>query len=102
VYPPRPICPRCWQRDLPWEAATGTATLYSYTVNYKAWNPDVPVPYVIGMVELTEQAGLRLNTNIVNCDTGDVHIGMPLRVTFEQHGEHFVPLFEPDIIGHTP
>jgi uncharacterized OB-fold protein len=78
------------------------ATLYTYTVNHKVWNPDVRVPYVIGMVELMEQAGLRLTTDIVNCDAGDVYIGMPLRVTFEQHGEHFVPLFEPVIIGHTP
>ena len=102
VYPPRPICPRCWQRDLPWEATSGRATLYTYTVNYKVWNPDVRVPYVIGMVELIEQAGLRLSTNIVNCDVDDMYIGMPLHVTFEQQGEHFVPLFQPDIIGHTP
>jgi uncharacterized OB-fold protein len=102
VHPPRPICPRCWWRDIPWEATSGKATLYTYTVNHKSWNPDVEVPYVIGMVELPEQAGLRLTTNIVNCPAGDLHIGMPLRVVFEQQGEHFVPLFEPDSIGQMP
>lgn len=60
------------------------------------------VPYVIGMVELPEQVGLRLTTNVVNCAAEDLYIGMPLRVTFEQQGEHFVPLFEPDTIGRTP
>ncbi|HLM95038.1 MAG TPA: OB-fold domain-containing protein [Acidimicrobiales bacterium] len=102
LYPPRPACPRCWQRDLPWEATSGRATLYTYTLNHRAWNPDVPVPYLIGIVELAEQPGLRLTTNIVNCEAQDVVIGMPLRVVFEQQGEHFVPLFEPDRIGHAP
>ena len=54
VHPPRPICPRCWGRHLPWDATSGKATLYSYTVNRKPWNPDVEVPYVIGMVEVLE------------------------------------------------
>ena len=53
------------------------------------------VPYIIGIVELPEQTGLRLTTNIVNCAIDDVQIGMALRVTFEQQGEFFLPLFEP-------
>jgi len=102
VHPPRPVCPRCWARDPRWEATSGKGTLYTYTVNRKAWNPDVPVPYVIGMVELPEQAGLRLTSDIVHCDEGEIHVGMALRVVFERQGEHFVPLFEPDTLGHTP
>jgi len=95
VHPPGPMCPKCHGRELPWEATTGRATLLTYTENHKAWNPEVPVPYLIGIVELPEQAGLRLTSNIVNCAAGDVYVGMPLSVTFEQQGEHFVPLFEP-------
>lgn len=96
AHPPTLVCPKCWHRDLRWEATAGTATLYTFTLNHKAWNPDVPVPYVIAIVELPEQAALRLTTNIVNGAPEDLHIGMPLRVTFEQHGELFIPLFEPD------
>jgi len=96
VHPPGPACPQCHGRDLRWETTTGTATLFTYTVNDKVWNPVVPVPYIIGIVELPEQEGLRLTTNIVNCEVDDVHIGMELRVTFEQQGEVFVPLFEPE------
>jgi len=65
-------------------------------VNHQAYRPEVPVPYVIAIVELNEQQHLRLPTNIVNCPIEDVHIGMRVRVLFEQHGEIFVPLFEPD------
>jgi uncharacterized OB-fold protein len=78
-----------------WEATAGRATVLTYTVNHKTWNPAVPVPYVIAIVELPEQPGLRLTTNIVNCPVDRVAIGMSLRVVFEHHGECYVPLFEP-------
>jgi len=96
AHPPSPICPRCWGRTLCWDRTSGRGVLYTYTVNRRAWTPDVPVPYVLGMVELPEQAGLRLTTNIVNSDVEALYIGMPVRVTFEQQGSHFIPLFEPD------
>jgi uncharacterized OB-fold protein len=54
------------------------------------------VPYVIAIVELVEQDGLRFTTNIVHCPPDRVEIGMPVRVLFEEQGEVFVPLFEPD------
>ena len=55
----------------------------------------VPVPYVIAIVELDEQAGLRFTTDLVDCDPEEVYIGMPVEVTFEQTGEAWVPLFRP-------
>src|SRR5882762_11041161 len=56
VHPPRPVCPRCLSRDLAWEAVSGRATVASYTVNHQRWMPAMEVPYVIGLVELVEQA----------------------------------------------
>jgi len=62
-----------------------------------AWFPGQPVPYVIGLVELIEQDGLRLTTNIVNCPPERLAIGMPLRVTFEiLNDDVALPLFEPE------
>ena len=78
-------------------AVSGKGTLFSFTINYQPYRPEVPVPYVIGIVELDEQQHLRLPTNIVNCAPDDVQIGMRVRVVFEQHGDIFVPLFEPDV-----
>ena len=46
-----------------------------------------------------EQEGLRFTTNVVGCPPEDVHIGLPVRVQFEQHGEVFVPVFVPDRPG---
>jgi uncharacterized OB-fold protein len=96
IHPSRPICPRCHGRSLTVAQVSGRARLHSYTINHQAWFPGQPVPYVIGLVELEEQAGLRLTTNIVNCALERLAIGMPLRVLFEiVNDDVALPLFEP-------
>lgn len=96
IHPARPICPRCRGGQLDTRAVSGRARLHSYTINHKAWFPGQPVPYVIGLVELIEQAGLRLTTNVINCAVEQIEIGMPLRVVFEPLTDDIaLPLFEP-------
>ncbi len=97
IHPSRPICPRCRGRDLEFATVSGKAHLHSFTVNHQRWYPGQEVPYVIGLVELVEQAGLRLMTNVVNCPVDGVRIGMPLRVVFENVSDEVaLPLFEPE------
>ena len=74
---------------------SGDATLHTYTVNHQAWIPGFDPPYLVAIVELPEQEGLRLTTNLVNVDVDDVRIGMPVRVTFEHWEDVWLPLFEP-------
>lgn len=99
-HPPTPICPICHSKHLAFEAVSGKATLHTYTVNHQAWMPGPELPYVIAIVELPEQEGLRLTTNVVGIAPEDLEIGMPMRVTFEHHpdpeGDVYIPLFEPD------
>lgn len=95
IHPPAPICPVCHGRDVAPEAVSGEATLHTYTVNHQAWIPGFDPPYVVAIVELPEQEGLRLTTNLVGCPIADVRIGMPLRVTFEPWDDVWLPLFEP-------
>ncbi len=61
--------------------------------------PDVPVPYVIAIVELEEQTDLRIATNIVDCEPDSVYVGLPVEVRFERHevdgGTVFFPVFAP-------
>jgi uncharacterized OB-fold protein len=98
IHPSRPICPRCRGRELDRRAVSGRAVVHSFTINQKAWFPGQPVPYVIALVELVEQPGLRLVTNVVNCAIEDVHVGMPLRVVFENLNDDVaLPLFEPEL-----
>jgi uncharacterized OB-fold protein len=94
VHPPVASCPACAGR-LAAEAASGRGTVFTFTVNHQPFRPEVPPPYVIAIVELAEQADLRLPTNVVNCAPDRVACGMTVRAVFERHGEIFVPLFEP-------
>ncbi len=99
LHPPTPICPLDRSKRLAPEPVSGRATLASFTVNHHPWIPGVELPYIIGIVEIVEQAELRLTTNVVNCPPDAVQIGMELQVTFEHHedvnGDIWLPLFEP-------
>jgi uncharacterized OB-fold protein len=77
------------------EPVSGRGTVFTYTINHYQFHPDVPPPNIIALVELVEQAGLRIPTNIVGCEADDVRSGLPVQVVFERQGEIFVPLFEP-------
>jgi uncharacterized OB-fold protein len=97
VHPPTPLCPECLGRELAPEAVSGRATVYSYTVNHQPWIPGFDPPYLVAIVDIEEQAGLRLTTNLVRCEIEDAAIGLPVRVCFEERDEGiFIPLFEPD------
>jgi uncharacterized OB-fold protein len=74
---------------------SGRGTVFTFTVNHQPFHPDVPPPYAIAIVELVEQADLRLPANLVGCDPETVVIGLPVTVAFEQQGEHWAPVFTP-------
>src|SRR5204862_5054057 len=54
VHPPAPACPDDGSELRP-EAVSGAGTVFTYTVNRHPYNPAVPPPYVIAIVELPEQ-----------------------------------------------
>jgi uncharacterized protein len=93
-HPPAPVCPRCASDDVAPRAVSGRGTVMSFTVNQQAWMPELSEPYVVAIIELAEQAGLRLLSNVVGCDPHSVRIDQPVRVTFEQHEDVWLPLFE--------
>lgn len=95
IHPPAPVCPECLGKDVKAEAVSGRATLLTYTWNHQEWVPASDHPYCIAIVEIEEQSGVRLTTNLVNCSLEKVRIGMPVRVVFEQCDDVFIPLFEP-------
>jgi len=96
IHPPSPVCPNCLGRDQKPEAVSGRGTVVTFTVNHQVWNPLVATPYVIALVEIDEQPGLRLLTNIVECAPEDVKIGLRVRATFLEKEDVFFPLFAPE------
>ncbi|KAB0498056.1 OB-fold domain-containing protein [Pseudomonas moorei] len=81
---PRRHCPVCLEHDLSWREVDGAATLYSYTVTRIATLPDFidEMPQKLAVVELAE--GVRINTNLVGLDEGEIEIGMPLQPVFAE------------------
>lgn len=94
VHPPAPVCPTCLGRSLSPDVLSGRASVATFTVNHHPWDGSSE-PWVVAIVELDEQADVRLMTNIVGVDPDEVAIGMPVQVVFEDHDPVFVPLFEP-------
>ncbi|MGK5732085.1 Zn-ribbon domain-containing OB-fold protein [Streptomyces sp. URMC 124] len=81
---PRQFCPRCWSEDVVWEAASGRAALYTWSVVHVN---DLPpfggrVPYTAAVVDLAE--GPRMMTEVVGCHEGELRIGMALTVRFRE------------------
>ena len=85
IHPPPPICPACLSRRP--RGRGGVGPRRRCTPSRSTSSPGIPSldpPYVVAIVELPEQDGLRLTTNIVGCEPDDVRIGMPVQVVFER------------------
>ncbi|MDI3391260.1 OB-fold domain-containing protein [Pseudomonas sp. V98_8] len=95
-HPPAPLCAHCASFDVAPEAVSGKGKVLSYTINHQAWTPDLVEPYVVAIVELVEQPGLQFVSNVVGLPVTDVHIDMPVRVSFLNVEDVWLPLFEKD------
>jgi uncharacterized OB-fold protein len=69
--------------------------VYSFTVVRQAFDEAFlgEVPYVVALVELPEQAGLRVLTNLLEVEPDDVEVGMPVELTFETRDGQALPQF---------
>jgi uncharacterized OB-fold protein len=67
VWYPEPRCPRCGHHAMPWTPTSGRGTLYSWTVVEHTFLPAFAsiVPYVVGLVELHEDKGVRVAARIL-------------------------------------
>ena len=99
VHYPRPVCNRCQSTELVPEDVSGRGTLYAYTEVMQAFHPYFvdKLPYVLAVVELEEEPGLRVTTNIVDHEGVQLRVGLPVEVVFRAVGEGgaVLPLFRP-------
>jgi uncharacterized OB-fold protein len=94
--PPGPICPRCRSRRVFPEAVSGRGTVYMATILRQGPGIDPRHPKPVVVVELEEQAGLRIGSTMMNCDVTDVRVGAPVRLRWETEDGNPYPAFEPD------
>lgn len=87
---PREICPFCHCRNTLWKQASGRGSVYTYSIMRRA-----PVPFATAYVTLDE--GPCMLTHIVECDSDELAIGMPVEVCFAPTTSEalFVPVFRP-------
>ncbi len=82
--------------DIEWVKASGKAKVWTFAIHHmgptKAYKGDPP--YVVALVETDE--GVKMMTNVVDCDPKDVHIGMEVEVVFDDvTDEVTLPKFRP-------
>ena len=93
IHPPEIICPVCLSRDVSPRAAAGTGTIYSFTVNHQPWLPGLDVPYVLLVVDLDGEPGVRITAEAKGIDPDAVAIGQRVQVTFEPVEDVWIPQF---------
>jgi uncharacterized OB-fold protein len=84
-YPAQRVCVRCQAKDQsePVRMTDGGGQLFSYSMDYVAATPDVPLLH--GVVDF--EVGGRAMMMVTDRDLSAVHIGMPLELTFRKFSE---------------
>jgi uncharacterized OB-fold protein len=98
-HPPGLLCRSCAGSQLDWREVSGRGELYSFTVSEQSFVPgfEDALPLAIGLVELVEQPGVRLLSNLIVEHPDSLSVGIALRVLFEPIGDgYLLPQFEPD------
>ena len=83
---PAAICRACQSFEYSWDISTGTGRIFSYIVVHHSVHSatDEVVPYNVSVVELDDCGSVLVTSNVVDCSNDDLHIGMPVRVVWEQ------------------
>jgi uncharacterized OB-fold protein len=97
LQPPLERCRRCGGPTT-FEPVAGTGTVYSFIVQRQPVAAGyAEVPYVVALVDLDEQAGLRLPARLVGIDPEAVRVDMRVRAEIVDlpGGDYRVPVFSP-------
>ena len=82
---PMPMCPQCSSLEYGWTRVSGRGFVYSYVIVRHPVHPAIAekeqVPYNVCMIELEEQEGLRICSNVLNIAPEDIHINLPVEVS---------------------
>ncbi|NKQ56172.1 hypothetical protein HFP15_25155 [Amycolatopsis sp. K13G38] len=86
---PAPICAACGSFDTSFEPVSGRGAVESFVVVHHATSPAFAAraPYAVAWIELSEQAHLRVLSDIVGCSPDDVHIGLEVELVVDHKGD---------------
>lgn len=91
-WPAAYLCPECLSSDTEWVELPREGVLYSYVVMHKPFHPSVAdkVPYVVVTVDFPE--GVRILTNLVDCDPAKLRCGDRVCIDFEDSETYSRPI----------
>ena len=93
---PRLYCMQCGSTAVRWVETSGRGVIYSYTIIHQNKAPEFvnDTPYNVAIVQLNE--GPRLMSNIVDIDSADLRVNLPVAVVFDAVTETIsLPRFRP-------
>lgn len=75
--------------NMEWAPASGRGQVFAFNIHHQAFHPGFAedVPYVYALIELEE--GPMISSNVVGCEPGEVRIGMPVKVVFDDITEEW-------------
>ena len=93
--PSRMHCDVCLSTNVEWAQASGRATIRTLGVMHQKYHAGFypELPYNLALIELEE--GPRMVSNVVGAANGELRVGMPVQVEFEQHADVAIPKFRP-------
>ena len=94
---PTPVCSQCLSFKHSFVESTGAGEVWSFIIVPHAVHPAVrgSVPYNAAIVQLNDCGGVKLTSNVINCENEDLYIGMPVKVAWEDHDDVTYYRFEP-------
>jgi len=96
-YPFRLKCPKCFS-SLDWIESDGVGKVYSFGIVRRPNQPEVfgdDTPIVVAVITLDD--GIRIVSNIIECDPGAINIGDKVSVVFREVDEGIIlPKFRLD------
>lgn len=96
MHYPSALCINCQSANLGFTEVSGRGTVYSFAIVRHNFHPAFVPPYVIALIDLDDAPGVRMYTNILEADLDALHIGMPVKATFEDLGDGtLIPQFMP-------
>lgn len=93
--PPQPICPACWTTDVVASEVSGRGTIHLAIHLHQGPGVDPANPYPVVVVELEEQAGLRVTSTIVDCPKDEVQVGLAVELAWIDRDGRPVAVFRP-------
>jgi len=94
---PKPICPRCWSRNVVPTPVSGRGAIHLTIFLYQGPPADgvdyAAGPHPVVTVELDEQPGLRFTSTVVGAGNDDIVIGAPVALTWIERDGRPYPAF---------